>query len=118
MHGDKKQNYRSELLWRRADLMGQVQVTESYVRERDLEATLDPTDLAAESQAKSVVALTSSNTHELLLSIDAAVKRLERGDFGKCLDCGEHIAEKRLEAIPWTPHCLPCQEMNEHGADE
>ena len=118
MDGHKKQFYERELLGRRADLMGQVQVTESYVRERDSEAMLDPTDLAAETQAKSVVALTASNNHELLLSIEAAVERLERGEYGKCLHCGEHIAEKRLEAIPWTAHCLPCQEINEHGAGE
>ena len=115
MDGNKQRFYRRELLWRRADLMGQVQVTESYERERDPEAAFDPTDLAAESQAKSLAALTSSNNHELLLSIEAAVERLEGGEYGKCLHCGEYIAEKRLEAIPWTPHCLPCQEMNEHG---
>jgi DnaK suppressor protein len=40
--------------------------------------------------------------------IDAALKRLEDGDYGYCVDCGEEIAEKRLEVDPAAAFCIRC----------
>ena len=33
----------------------------------------------------------------------------------ECVNCGEEIQPKRLDAIPWTPHCIRCQELVEQG---
>ena len=35
---------------------------------------------------------------------------IEKGTFGVCRDCGEPIAEARLNAIPWTRVCITCKE--------
>lgn len=43
-----------------------------------------------------------------LQKIEAAVKRLEEGDYGYCLDCGDEIAEKRLEIDPAAALCVTC----------
>ena len=40
--------------------------------------------------------------------IDAAIKRIDEGEFGYCVGCGEAISEKRLGADPTTPFCTPC----------
>ena len=40
--------------------------------------------------------------------IDAALERWEEGEFGYCVECGEEIAEKRLELDPATPLCIDC----------
>jgi RNA polymerase-binding transcription factor DksA len=48
--------------------------------------------------------------YEKIKAIEAAVERLNRGDYGICEYCDEPISEKRLKAVPWTPYCLPCQE--------
>jgi DnaK suppressor protein len=42
--------------------------------------------------------------------IDAALQRLNSGDFGICDDCGERIPNKRLKAVPWAAYCVPCQD--------
>ena len=42
-----------------------------------------------------------------------ALERLDQGTFGTCQHCGQPIAAERLEAIPWTPLCLECQEAAE-----
>ena len=42
--------------------------------------------------------------------IDAALERLDGGEFGICAECGDAIPFKRLEAIPWAACCVPCQE--------
>lgn len=45
-----------------------------------------------------------------LLHIDAALERINRGEFGVCRECGKTIARRRLEVIAWAACCVPCQE--------
>ena len=40
--------------------------------------------------------------------IDAALGRMDEGEFGYCTDCGEEIAPKRLELDPTVPTCVSC----------
>ena len=47
---------------------------------------------------------------KILQAIDEALQRIEKGAFGLCRDCGEPIAEARLNAIPWTRVCITCKE--------
>jgi len=49
---------------------------------------------------------------ELLREIEAAIRRLDRGHYGKCLRCSDAIAPARLEALPWASHCLRCQQKS------
>jgi RNA polymerase-binding transcription factor DksA len=44
----------------------------------------------------------------MLEEIQAAIHRIDEGTFGYCIDCGCQIAEERLQAIPYTPHCIRC----------
>ncbi len=47
---------------------------------------------------------------KILQAIEEALYRMEKGTFGICRDCGEEIAEARLNAIPWTRVCITCKE--------
>lgn len=40
--------------------------------------------------------------------IDAALQRIDDGDYGYCVGCGEEVALKRLELDPATPNCIDC----------
>lgn len=40
--------------------------------------------------------------------IDAALKRLDDGEFGICLECGEDIPSARLDLDPTVPVCVSC----------
>ena len=40
--------------------------------------------------------------------IDAALRRLEQGDYGYCVQCGEEISLKRLDIDPTTTRCIDC----------
>ncbi|MHC4662789.1 MAG: TraR/DksA family transcriptional regulator [Planctomycetota bacterium] len=45
-----------------------------------------------------------------------AVKRLDDGVYGKCVECGGPIPKARLEAAPWAKYCLGCQtEFEQNG---
>ncbi|MBP7776745.1 MAG: TraR/DksA family transcriptional regulator [Acidobacteria bacterium] len=47
---------------------------------------------------------------KILQAIDEALVRIDKGAYGVCRDCGEPIAEPRLNAIPWTRVCIACKE--------
>ncbi len=58
--------------------------------------------------------LTSIHRHvHELREIDAAVARIERGDYDECTDCGEPIARERLDAYPTASRCIDCQAVYE-----
>lgn len=44
----------------------------------------------------------------MLGDVREALNRIEKGTYGTCQECGEHIAEARLEALPYTPYCIEC----------
>ena len=53
---------------------------------------------------------------ETLRRIDEAILRLGGGTYGLCSDCGDKIAEARLEALPFAVTCRDCQEQEEGEA--
>jgi DnaK suppressor protein len=111
----KMKSFRDKLLARREGLVGQVQQAELYSRERDAEATQDPADMAANAYTKELLVSMSDNDRQLLNLIDEALERIEDGEYGKCVHCGEALPDKRLEAVPWARHCVRCQDLHERG---
>jgi len=55
------------------------------------------------------------NSEHVLAAIDAALRRIEEGTFGKCVTCGREIGEDRLTAIPWATQCIDCKRKEERG---
>lgn len=50
-----------------------------------------------------------------LREIAAARARMERGEYGVCVDCGVDIPAARMEAQPMALRCIPCQEKYEQA---
>ena len=48
-----------------------------------------------------------------LKSIEDALVRLQKGEYGFCIDCGEPISSKRLETFHYAARCIVCQEALE-----
>jgi DnaK suppressor protein len=111
----KQKAYRDRLLARREGLFRQVTEAEMSSRERDAEATQDPADMAANAYTKELLISMSANDRRLLELIDEALGRIEAGEYGDCINCGEPVPEKRLDAIPWARYCLKCQDLQERG---
>lgn len=51
---------------------------------------------------------------DTLTKIDAALDRIEKGAYGKCVQCEGVIPKARLNAIPYTPLCIKCAEQMEN----
>jgi RNA polymerase-binding transcription factor DksA len=95
--------------------------------QKDLEILVLPGGIAAEDQAPLIhdqfVALRRRGMDRRKLKlINAALGRLERGEFGICNECGEPIPAKRLKIVPWATCCVPCQDRTDNrddpGSDE
>lgn len=48
-----------------------------------------------------------------LRSLDEALERIERGEYGKCMECDELIGTKRLDVVPSAKLCISCKSKNE-----
>ena len=50
---------------------------------------------------------------ETLNKIDAALRRLDEGTYGRCYECGNEITQRRLRALPFAVRCKDCEESRE-----
>ena len=75
----------------------------------------DLADKAASAYSKELNFSLSDGERNLLMLIDEAFNRMNDGTYGVCTNCGAVIGEKRLQAVPWTPFCIDCQELQEKG---
>ncbi|WP_415884263.1 TraR/DksA family transcriptional regulator [Neptuniibacter sp. QD34_54] len=51
--------------------------------------------------------------HDEIAECQAALKRIEEGSFGECINCGEEIELTRLKANPTASRCIRCQSIHE-----
>ena len=75
----------------------------------------DLADKAASAYSKELNFSLSDGERNLLMLIEEAFNRMKEGNYGTCTNCGNTIGEKRLSAVPWTPFCIDCQELQEKG---
>ena len=73
-------------------------------------------DQGTDSIEREKAFLAASAEGRNLIEVYEALRRLYTGDFGTCETCGEEIARKRLEAIPYTTLCLSCKQKEEKRA--
>lgn len=117
---DKKKldYFKKRLETRQQELRRTVSRTQEDGRTADEDTAQDIADRAASSYTKEFLFSQSNNDRQLLLMVDGALARLREGSFGECISCGKEINPKRLEAVPWTRHCIECQEKLEQGVLE
>ena len=75
----------------------------------------DLADKAYSAYSKELNFSLSDGERNLLMLIEEAFTRMNDGSYGTCTNCGTVIGEKRLQAVPWTPFCIDCQELQEKG---
>jgi DnaK suppressor protein len=115
MDKQRLEHYRKHLLHKRQDLLGVLQRVELDGRVIEEEGTQDLADKAATAYTKEFLFHRSSNDRNLLQLIDEALARIEVGEYGECQHCGGPMQVKRLDAVPWARHCIPCQELQDQG---
>jgi DnaK suppressor protein len=59
-------------------------------------------------QVQAMAQETSRRRGNELRRITAALARMDEGEFGYCIECGEEIAARRLALDPAAPYCIDC----------
>ena len=93
------------LLARRAELLGNLERIEDQL---DDPMPKDWEDAASERQGDEVLTALGQSDRAEIRRIDAALARIAAGEYGDCVQCGNPIAEKRLQLLPDTPFCANC----------
>jgi len=96
---------RKTLEARLSELEGRLQQIE---QELDQPADKDWEEAAIEREDDEVLeSMGEAGLHEIEM-IRAALARIDAGEYGYCVKCGEAIAEERLDVVPATPFCRNC----------
>jgi len=73
----------------------------------------DPGDAAAAEGGAIPLDSLNENEQAKVSEIESALSRIEHGSYGACEGCGEPIAMRRLEAVPWARRCFTCETEHE-----
>ena len=111
----KRTSYRQRLLEKEQELLTGITRIQMDSRKSDIIGAQDMADQADSCYTKESLFQQSSAARDLLVLVQAALRREEVGEFGLCVECGQPVQKKRLEAVPWARHCVGCQELQEKG---
>ena len=96
---------KAELLVRRSDLMRRIA---GIGAELDSHDAKDWEEMAIEREADEVLEDLGQSARAELRMIEAALARIDEGEYGFCVTSGSEIAEERLDLLPATPVCPNC----------
>jgi YteA family regulatory protein len=74
-----------------------------------------PADLGSETFEREKDLGLMGNDLALLGKVEGALRRMEEGTYGRCVDCQGEIAPARLDAEPWAERCFACQKAFEQA---
>jgi DnaK suppressor protein len=107
--------FRELLLRKQRDQMQQYSISKGDSEESLDNGTEDYIDYAVNSYAREFLLSLTEMDRKQLVMIEEALRRIDRGEFGNCQQCGATIPRKRLEVQPWARYCITCQELEEQG---
>jgi len=81
---------------------------ETHHKEEPVEK--DFAEQATQSENDDVLAALDDEAQHMVMQIDAALSRIDKGGYGICEGCGEPIPENRLQAAPFVTMCISCAE--------
>jgi DnaK suppressor protein len=105
--------YKKTLVVRRNEIVRKLSEFRNESKEVETDIAQDVADKAESSYTKEFLLSLSDAERDLLFQMDAALRRIDGGEFGNCQMCQKEISKKRLNALPWTPFCIDCQEKAE-----
>ncbi|MBI3012142.1 MAG: TraR/DksA C4-type zinc finger protein [Elusimicrobia bacterium] len=76
----------------------------------------DEADVASQTFEREMIFELNNGERMILDDIEAALRRLEKNNFGGCESCNKKISDQRLRAMPWARYCIHCQTRTESPA--
>jgi RNA polymerase-binding transcription factor DksA len=118
------ESYRQQLQALRSRLRGDVShLTSEALRETGGERSgslsntpIHMADLGTDNFEQEFTLGLIQNEEQALDEIAAALDRLAQGTFGRCEECHKDIPRARLQALPYTRHCVECARKLQQSA--
>ena len=108
---------RRALALRRAVLTGEIESGVAKRRSDTSDNVPDSGEIASAAVTREVGIAEVERDIAEVAAIDAALRRLDDGTYGRCVDCGTAIEAARLARSPEVARCLSCQQRQEQQAD-
>jgi DnaK suppressor protein len=106
MSKNELEKYRTALEAKKAEIAASLRNRDEIAIEKTADA-IDEVQLAGERE---LAIRNLDRESNLLRNVRAALARIADGSFGTCMHCEEEINTKRMNAVPWAPFCIRCQE--------
>ena len=113
MRKDRAASFKKRLLEKQRQLTEEVGRSALYGKDQEDDSIKDLGDQANTAYTREFFFELGNGNRELLRDVEAALRKIEDGSFGSCERCGEPIAERRLDALPFARYCIDCQRVIE-----
>jgi DnaK suppressor protein len=114
MNDGQREYFRKKLLAWKSNVLKEVKGSLAHLQEEDRNHP-DLADRASSEAGWAIELRARDRQRKLIAKIDAALKRLEEGTYGYCLETGEPISLRRLEARPIATLSIEAQERHERN---
>src|SRR6266446_74670 len=105
MKKDRLAVFKRRLLDKQHQLTEEVGRTAIYGKDQEDDSIKDLGDQANTAYTREFFFELGNGDRRLLRDVVAALEKIDNGSFGECERCGEAIADKRLEALPFARYC-------------
>ncbi len=108
----KYDDIRSNLLDMLEDLDGRLSKITEDVKHVDEPVSQDFAEQATEMENNEVLDSLGNITRDEMNKVKDAIARIDSGEYGLCVVCGEPIGQKRLEILPFSDKCIKCAQAD------
>jgi DnaK suppressor protein len=113
MKKDRLAYFKKRLLEKQYQLTQEVGRTALYGKDQADDSIKDLGDQANTAYTREFFFELGNGDRRLLREVVTALQKIEDGSFGDCERCGEPIADRRLDALPFARYCIDCQRLVE-----
>jgi DnaK suppressor protein len=109
------QRHRERLLELKTEILAAGDIAPESAREDPSAVGNDEDTQPLAEMSQAIASSRNRNRSGVLARVLAALARLEEepDDFGLCVECGEPIAPKRLDLMPYVELCVECQQLQD-----
>ncbi len=113
MRKDRLAHFKKTLIEKQRQLVDEVGKSAIYGKDQEDDSIKDLGDQANTAYTREFFFELGNGDRRLLREVVAALGKIDDGSFGACERCGEAIADKRLDALPFARYCITCQRLIE-----
>lgn len=101
-------HFKQKLLTLKDEITNRINTIDKDIRHEGMSA--DWTEQATERENDEVLESLGNTAEEELANINKALQKIESGEYFSCSQCGNDIPQARLELLPFSLHCVSCEE--------